>query len=213
MRGIATGANEFFFLTESKAAEFGIPGEFLLPAVGRTRDVTGERIDATTMQRLRRRGRPTLLLSLNGRPASEFPAAVQKYIARGESMGIHRRTLIALRRPWYKMEVRAIPPVLFAYLGRRNARFIHNEAGVVPLTGFLCVYPKQSDSAFLATLWGALSRPDTIANLALIGKSYGSGAIKVEPRALERLPIPDCFATRLELGRMPGPRQLQMALG
>jgi hypothetical protein len=39
-------------------------------------------------------------------------------------------------------------------------------------------------------LWLALEHPATIANLALVGKSYGSGAIKVEPRALERLPIP-----------------------
>ncbi|HNC43012.1 MAG TPA: hypothetical protein PLU80_02455, partial [Acidobacteriota bacterium] len=32
--------------------------------------------------------------------------------------------------------------------------------------------------------------PETIANLALVGKSYGSGAIKVEPRALEKLQLP-----------------------
>lgn len=34
-RGIATGANEFFFLTADRAAELGIPDEFLIPAVGR----------------------------------------------------------------------------------------------------------------------------------------------------------------------------------
>ena len=28
-------------------------------------------------------------------------------------------------------------------------------------------------------------------NLRLVGKSYGAGAIKVEPRALESLPIPN----------------------
>jgi len=35
-----------------------------------------------------------------------------------------------------------------------------------------------------------LRHPDTIANLPLVAKSYGGGAIKVEPRALERLPLP-----------------------
>lgn len=34
-----------------------------------------------------------------------------------------------------------------------------------------------------------LQHPSVIANLASVGKSYGSGAIKVEPRALESLPI------------------------
>ncbi|MCI0707757.1 MAG: hypothetical protein L0Y80_09785, partial [Ignavibacteriae bacterium] len=33
--------------------------------------------------------------------------------------------------------------------------------------------------------------PDTLKNLSLVGKTYGSGAIKVEPRALSNLPIPD----------------------
>ncbi|MCQ3938866.1 MAG: hypothetical protein DPW18_17745, partial [Chloroflexi bacterium] len=40
-------------------------------------------------------------------------------------------------------------------------------------------------------LWKILSHPNLAANLALIGKSYGDGAVKVEPRSLEKLPIPD----------------------
>ena len=107
-------------------------------------------------------------------------------------MGLASRALISTRRPWYKMEVRqTAPPMLFSYLGRRNARFIRNRAGIRPLTGFLCVYPRQDDRAFTERLWKALQHPDTLANLPLVGKSYGSGAIKVEPRALERLLIPE----------------------
>ena len=47
-----------------------------------------------------------------------------------------KKTLISTRNPWYNMEKRENPEFLFAYLGRRNTRFIRNEAGVVPLTGF-----------------------------------------------------------------------------
>ena len=60
------------------------------------------------------------------------------------------------------------------------------EERIAPLTGFLCVFPKID----VDTAWKILSHPATVANLSLVGKSYGSGAIKVEPRALERLPIP-----------------------
>lgn len=80
---------------------------------------------------------------------------------------------------------------MFAYLGRRNTRFIRNRAGVVPLTCLLCIYPKFSDDNFVERLWRVLSAPDTVANLKKVGKSYGGGAIKVEPRALERLPLPE----------------------
>ncbi len=101
------------------------------------------------------------------------------------------------------MEKRPPPPFLFAYLGRRHARFFLNSAGVVPLSCFLCVYPHRRDECFIEQFWRVLQHPATVANLALVGKSYGAGAIKVEPRALEQLPIPQAV---LEAAGM-SPRQ------
>lgn len=190
MRGIATGANEFFFLTVEQAQALKLPDEFLVPAVGRTRDVTTDEVTDDTLRRLVNSGRPTLLFAPDGRTLDGFPPPVRDYLKQGEAMSIHQRTLIATRRPWYKMESRTPPPFLFAYLGRRSARFIRNRAGVLPLTGFLCVYPRHDDPAFIDKLWQVFQHPATIANLPLVGKSYGSGAIKVEPRALEKLPLP-----------------------
>ena len=189
-RGIATGANEFFFMTAAQARERGIPPELLKRAVGRTRDVEGEEITEERLQALDDMGRPTYLLSLDKTEAIALPPALQTYLQAGEDKGLSVRPLIAQRRPWYKMETRAAPPFLFAYLGRRSARFIHNRAGALPLTGFLCVYPHQTDPASLEKLWQILRHPETVQNLARVGKSYGSGAIKVEPRSLERLPLP-----------------------
>ena len=99
------------------------------------------------------------------------------------------------------MEKREVPPLLFAYLGRRNSRFIRNEANVLPLTGFLCVYPMYNDEIYINNLWKALNHPDTFKNLHLVGKSYGSGAIKVEPRNLDRLPIPTHVVEQFNLKR------------
>ena len=190
VRGVATGANEFFLLTLEQASTLGIPNAFLLPAIARTRDTGGEEITSVTLQALRRSGRPTVLLTLDGRPLEQFPGAVRAYLRHGEAEGLPQHALLATRRPWYKMERRVVPPILFSYLGRRNSRFILNTAGVIPLTGFLCVYPRKNDLAFLKKLWEILRHSATVANLALVGKSYGGGAIKVEPRALERLPLP-----------------------
>ncbi|MCI0389157.1 MAG: SAM-dependent methyltransferase [Acidobacteria bacterium] len=191
MRGIATGANEFFFLTRQRATELKIPAEMLLPAIGRTRDATTEEITQDTLRQLEAAGRPTLLFAPDGRELDAFPEAARIYLQQGRVAKLDQRPLIATRRPWYKMEIRKAPPFLFAYLGRRNARFIRNLAGVMPLTSFLCVYPHSEDADSIARIWQALKHPDTVKNLALVGKSYGSGAIKVEPRALERLPIPE----------------------
>ncbi len=189
IRGIATGANEFFFLTREQAKKIGIPDTFLLPAVGRTRDTEGEYFTCEALARLEEKGRPTRLFFPNSSRWEAMPETVKNYILEGERMGLAKRSLISTRKPWYKMEVRKVPAFLFAYLGRRNARFIKNDAGVVPLTGFLCIYPRSNDEQYIKKLWAILRHPDTISNLQLVGKSYGSGAIKVEPRSLERLPL------------------------
>jgi adenine-specific DNA-methyltransferase len=199
LRGIATGANDFFFLTRSQAEEYEIDSEFLLRAVGRTRDVPGDELTERTLCELDGRGRPTLLFAPDGRAVDLFSLPVRRYISKGEQMKLPHKALISQRRPWYKMETRRVPPMLFAYLGRRNARFIRNRAGCLPLTGFLCVYPKSEEPVFLESLWQALNHPETLANLSLVGKTYGNGAIKVEPRALERLRLPAIVLARLKL--------------
>src|SRR5574341_109723 len=210
MRGIATGDNVFFLLTREQADQHAIPDEFLFPVIARTRDVPGDELTSDMLRALDSRGRPTLLFSPDGRPLHAFPPAVQRYLESGEQRGTHQRTLISTRRPWYKMETRPVPPILFAYLGRRNARFIRNRANALPLTCFLAVYPHYSDADFIEQLWQVLSHPETLANLSLVGKSYGSGAIKVEPRALEKLPLPTNLVQDVGLSVISEPEQLPL---
>ncbi len=190
VRGVATGANEFFFLTRSQLEAYDLPLNRFIRSIGRTRDLDADEVTHDTLQDLEQRGRPTYLLSLGAEQEENLPASLRSYLEKGVAQDLPQRALIASRRPWYKMESRQPPPLLFAYLGRRNCRFIRNTAGVVPLTGFLCVYPKTSDPRAVESLWRALNSPRVIANLSLVGKSYGGGAVKVEPRGLENLPIP-----------------------
>ncbi len=206
-RGIATGANEFFFMTRRRARELKIPQRYFVTAIGRTRDITGDVLTAEQVVALEATGRPTQLLSIGDEPLDRLPSSLRDYLRMGEEAGYSRRALISTRRPWYRMEVRRVPPILFAYLGRRNARFILNEAGVVPLTGFLCVYPRRTDPDSLRRLWGALSNPEIPESLRLVGKSYGSGAIKAEPRALENLPL-----SHAVLGGEPGRPETDLAV-
>jgi len=213
MRGIVTGDNEFFFLTSARAKELGIPDSLLVKAVGRMRDVQGEYFDPEDLSRLEDKGRPTRLLNVNGLTFASLPARVRKYLEEGEKRGLPDKTLIKTRKPWYRMEMRKTPPILFAYLGRRSARFIRNRAEVVPLTCLLCVYPRGSSPEFVEHLWKVLSHPETIGNLKKVGKSYGGDAIKVEPRSLERLPLPDDLVRKEGLAKYMAPRQGALDFG
>jgi len=190
VRGIATGANEFFFLTSKRVAEIGLDKEYFIRAVGRTRDCSKSILTMDEIEDLEGKDRATWLLNLGDESLDRLPISLQNYLAEGEKQEFHKRSLISTRRPWYKMERRAPPALLFAYLGRRDCRFVLNEAGVVPLTGFLCVYPFDGSPAAVRKLWRALNHPSTIANLGFAAKSYGSGALKAEPRQLDQLMIP-----------------------
>ncbi|MBU3978698.1 SAM-dependent methyltransferase [Patescibacteria group bacterium] len=191
IRGIASGANDYFFITRQKAEELGIPSKYFKLALGRTRDVEGNIITANDLKKLEEKGRPTLLLSLDNQRKEDLPKSLRDYIEIGEKNNLQHKALISTRNPWYKMEKRESPKFLFAYLGRRNARFVMNQADVIPLTSFLCVYPLSDDEKYINKLWQILNNPKTINNLKLVGKSYGSGAVKVEPKSLANLPIPE----------------------
>ncbi|HUT99026.1 MAG TPA: N-6 DNA methylase [bacterium] len=201
MRGIATGANDFFFLTKKQVEKLQIPDDLLVPAVSRTRDVPGNEITNELLDILDAKGRPTLLFSPDNRLLDAFPLQVRDYLIRGYEIGLPNKPLISMRNPWYQMEKRIPPPILFAYLGRRNARFIRNYSGVVPLTGFLCVYPHYIEKEYINNLFKMLSDAEVVNNLSLVGKSYGGGALKVEPRSLEKLPIPNYIAERYNLAK------------
>lgn len=199
VRGIATGHNDFFFLTREQVRSYDLPEKFFRRAIGRTRDCPGDRVTTADLDRLETAGRATWLLNLTNDPAEKLPLQVQTYLKTGELVGLPEKSLIKTRRPWYKMERRIAPPLLFAYLGRRDCRFVLNEANVVPLTGFLCVYPWDTTPAGAKKLWRALNHPDTLANLSFVSKSYGGGALKTEPRQLDQLEIPQSVLDKVGL--------------
>src|SRR3989344_1673719 len=210
VRGIATGANEFFFLTHEQFKSLGLDQRFFIRAVGRTRDCPNDTVTKMEVDELDSQGRPTWLLNLGGDPIETLPKQLQTYLRQGEQQGFPNRALIMSLRPWYKMEKRVPPPILFAYLGRRDCRFILNKAEVVPLTGFLCVYPLINTQRASEQLWRALNHPDTIRNLHFVGKSYGGGALKVEPRQLDALEIPASVIE--EVGLVPPTSVVQFTL-
>ena len=210
VRGIATGANEFFFLTSEKIRELGLDKKYFKRAIGRTRDCPRDKLVPDDIEALDKAGRPTWLLSIGKQSKDELPASLRKYIETGERQELNKRSLIETRRPWYRMEERGVPGLLFAYLGRRDCRFIDNRAGVVPLTGFLCVYPWDNSNEYRKKLLRALNHPQTIGNLLFVGKSYGGGAIKVEPRQLDALEIPNSVLAEVGLAPLETLTQLTL---
>lgn len=197
VRGIATGDNDFFVFTRKRMKQFGLREETFVRTIMRVRDLPDSGLCAEDLEELDSNGRPTYLLSIDSE-TSIYPELLE-YLKSGEATGVNQGALVSARKTWYFMEKRKPVPILFAYLGRRNVRFTRVNTVIQPLTGFLCVYPlAHIDADQLAV---ALNHPSTILELSKVGKSYGDGAIKVEPGGLRKLVVPwdAIYAAKLEV--------------
>ncbi|MCW5774092.1 MAG: N-6 DNA methylase, partial [Rhodospirillaceae bacterium] len=186
-RGIATGSNEFFHLSPSQAAAHALPPEVLRPCVGRAADIAGFEFDGADFDALKRADRRTYLLTFN----RELTAAERAYIAGGEARGIHDRYLLAGRKPWYTTENQDPAPIWAAVFGRRGLRFVHNKAACRTLTTFHCVYPFDASPDFAAALTLCLNLPSVQARARAHTRVYGGGLLKVEPKDLLSIAVPD----------------------
>ncbi|MFQ5853126.1 MAG: class I SAM-dependent DNA methyltransferase [Candidatus Binatia bacterium] len=190
MRGIATGANDFFVLSDSEVAEWGLKQANLRPVLTKTREVPGYVFNQTDFDRLRREEKKRWLLYLTEPVAAGTPEA--RYIQHGEARSLHERSLVKTRPFWYAMEQRNPAPIYFTYLSRKRSRFIYNQADVLALNVFLCIYPIPAisqDETMLKALLAILNSLIAKDSLRHVGRTYGSDTIKVEPREMDRLPV------------------------
>jgi len=186
-RGIATGANEFFVLSDKDARAAGLTREYLRPVISRARIALDSRITQRDFERWKRGGKRVWLLDVRTRPTR----SVRRYIESGKRAGFHQRYLCRARKVWYRMEERSIPPVIVTYMSKGRPRFILNEAGVVPLNVFHAMYPRNLTRRQLKRLVDYLNSNACYKQLKRVARLYGSGLLKIEPRELLSLRTPD----------------------
>jgi len=198
-RGIATGANEFFTLSDNMVKELRLEHVFLKPVLAKARDAPFYDFTDDDLQKLRNAGKRVWLLTPSGEEAELSDSNTFRYIEEGEHFGFHRRHLTSKRRVWYKCEKRVVAPILFTYMNRRNPRFIHNKAEIQVLNTFLCLYPNDKsikEKTGLKAFLACLNSSSTCNRLRNIGRFYGGGLLKVEPKELEQLPVLDISKLR-----------------
>jgi adenine-specific DNA-methyltransferase len=190
MRGIATGANHFFSLSQAEVDEWGLEDRFLRPCLTKAQQVPGLDFTHEDFESLRRANKKVWLLHCTAAPSF----AVAAYLREGERRGLHQRYLTHHRTPWYAPEQRDVAPVLVTVFGRAGLRFVLNRAEVWNLTACHCVYPNFDDPTLLSALMAYLTSPLAAEKLALELRAYGDGLLKVEPRDVLRLPVLDVCA-------------------
>jgi hypothetical protein len=191
-RGIATGANGFFLISQERLNELGIDVRRTLPCVGRANDVRGLVYRASHFNSAVAAGSKLFLLNLSD-PLTE---AEKLYVQEGVDQSLMSRFLLANRRPWYSMEQRPVAPIWAAVFGRGDLKFVFNEAGVRSLTNFHCLYPTNADPTFQRALALCLNADSVRTASKLHGRVYGGGLNKFEPNDLKAIRVPDLRAVK-----------------
>lgn len=185
VRGIATGANEYFTFSISKAIKYGINEKYLIPCICKAVDIKGDFFTTNDFYSLVKSNRQAFLL--NGVGSND--ENVLKYIELGERLGVDKKYLTACRTPWYSLENRPPSPIWVSVFNRRRVKFIRNEANISNLTTFHCVYPVQSGLFYninvdilFAYLLTDIAREIFEDNC----REYGNGLQKFEPNDLNK---------------------------
>jgi hypothetical protein len=186
-RGLATGCNRFFSLSEETRKRFRIDKADLRLAIVSPRLVADTELNRAFLDALPD-DQPRWVLDRRDAEAEKGRTPFAQYLRWGRKhLQADSGYLASNRKPWYALERRGDCPILFSYMNRENPRFIRNRAKAVPLNTFLIVEPK--DGIDPDELCAALNSQFVLGQLTHDRRNYGGGLWKLEPREVEELKV------------------------
>lgn len=198
--GMVTGNNKYFTLSPARAAELGLSRADLLPlSPPGSRHLRGLSLTPAGLGQLGADGRATCLF----RPSREPSAAAWAYIEAGHTAGVHLAYKCRVRRPWWRVPLVQPADLLLTYMNADTPRLSTNHARAHHLNSVHGVYlrPELQQTGRSWLPLGSLNSM-TLLGAETVGRAYGGGMLKLEPREADRLPVPspdvlDAAATEL----------------
>ncbi|ODR18460.1 methyltransferase [Mycolicibacterium porcinum] len=195
--GMVTGNNGFFALSPDRVSELGLRGTDLLPlSPPGSAHLRGLTLTAEQLARLGEDGRSIHLF----RPESPS-AAAQRYIDAGHAAGVHLAYKCRVRQPWYLVPLVNPADLLLTCMNADTPRLISNRAKAHHLNSVHGVYLRDGLRTLGRDLLGlAALNSVTVLHAEIVGRSYGGGILKIEPREADRwlVPSPELVAARAD---------------
>ncbi len=187
--GIVTGNNGFFTLTVAQATELGLKEHELLAISPRgSRHLRGLNFTDKAWREMARIGSRVYLFS----PSAESPSpAALAYIAQGEAAGVEKAYKCRMRSPWWRVPLVRRPDLFLTYMNHDAPRLVANRARVRALNSVHGLSLKTGRRQLGMDLLPIASLNSvTLLGAELVGRSYGGGILKVEPKEADVLPVP-----------------------
>ena len=186
--GAVTGSNAFFALSDAQVEAFGLSQKDLVPlSPPGSRHLRGLALSGADWETLRRSGGRVWLFA----PAAEPSSAGWTHIAEGLSRDVHLAYKCRVRRPWWRTPILPAPDLFVTYMNADTPRLVRNGAGVHHLNSVHGLYLRPHIERSLADpLTVAALNSMTLVGAETVGRAYGGGMLKLEPREADLLPVP-----------------------
>jgi adenine-specific DNA-methyltransferase len=186
--GTVTGANDFFALSDVTRRQYGLQERLLKPiSPPGTKHLKGLAFTRAQWEELKLEGQRVWLLCPDPKSTSK---ALDAYLDFGEELGVHEAYKCSIRADWWRPPVVPEPDLFFTYMSHRYPRLITNRSGATILNSMHGVrlnhgWKTAKDSLPLLALNSV-----TMLGAEVLGRSYGGGILKMEPREAASLPVP-----------------------
>ncbi|MFD6635780.1 Eco57I restriction-modification methylase domain-containing protein [Micromonospora chalcea] len=190
-RGVATGANNFFFLSDSRRQEANLSAQFLRPALVKASHCKGAILTIEEHRKIGAEDIPRWLLDLNNWDRSDSDQELLSYLLRGKRDKVHQTYLAKKRRNWDTVENVQAPHIFIAPVGKAIHRVIVNAVGAVSSNNLYGIYLFETapwDARTLATWLSGAHGQDA---LRALSREYQGGSSKIEPKSLRFLEVPE----------------------
>lgn len=186
--GMVTGNNRYFALSPARVAELGLTASDLVPlSPPGSRHLRGLSFTDSAVAEMGAAGSATWLFRPSGEPSS----AARKYVRAGELLGVQKAYKCRVRTPWWRVPL--VPPadLLLTYMNADTPRLCTNRAQVHHLNSVHGVYLKPGHRRVgMDLLPLAALNSMTLLGAETVGRAYGGGMLKLEPREADLLPVP-----------------------
>ncbi|UXW87081.1 N-6 DNA methylase [Microbacterium azadirachtae] len=186
--GMVTGNNRYFTMSPQEASQRGIArSELLKLSPPGSSHLRGLMLSDDAWRALGKRGSATFLFYPGDRPSS----AALEYIHAGETAKVHLAYKCRVRKVWWRVP-RLKPADLFlTYMNADTPRITTNAANALHLNSVHGVYLAEKYRALGRDLLPLAALTSmTLVGAETVGRAYGGGMLKIEPREADRLPVP-----------------------
>jgi adenine-specific DNA-methyltransferase len=125
------------------------------------------------------------------RPTTAPSRAAMKYIRHGERDGVDQAFKCRVRSPWWRVPLAPKADLFLTYMNADSVRISANTAGVRHLNSVhgITLAPDYQRVGKALLAMGSLSAM-TLLGAEMMGRAYGGGLLKIEPREADMLPMP-----------------------